>query len=206
MNEQSTQNGPANKSMKIQIWIMLLMVGGVMLAGTLMVPTTEEQRQRMIELFGTTNQGNLITPAIDISSALEQHAATSMKWKILIAGGESCDEHCQKVILETRQIHILLGKLTRRAERVYLADPEQLDQQELDDLSLAHPFLTVQQTGLEQFGELLAATSMVWDMSDTRYFVVTPDNDVILYYTQDQEVTGLLEGLKHLLKYSPDRH
>ena len=57
MNEQSTQNGPANKRMKIQIWIMLLMVGGVMLAGTLMVPTTEEQRQRMIELFGTTNQG-----------------------------------------------------------------------------------------------------------------------------------------------------
>jgi len=56
MNEQS----PANRGMKIQIWIMLLMVGGVMLAGTLMVPDTEEERHRMVELFGTTNQGSLL--------------------------------------------------------------------------------------------------------------------------------------------------
>jgi len=212
MNQENAQsgrqpgNGPANKSMKIQIWIMLLMVGGVMLAGTLMVPDTEEERLRMIELLGTTNQGTLVKPDVVITSALEQAQATSLKWKILIAGGESCDEACQKVILETRQIHILLGKLTRRAERVYLANPEQLDDQELADLTLAHPFLTIQQTGLEKFGELMATSSMEWDMADTRYFVVTPDNEAILYYTQDDDVTGLLEDLKHLLKYSPERN
>ena len=61
--------------MKIQIWIMLIMVGSVMLAGTLMVPTTEEERQRMIELLGTTNQGTLIKPAIDITSALDEETA-----------------------------------------------------------------------------------------------------------------------------------
>ena len=201
MNEQS----PANRGMKIQIWIMLLMVGGVMLAGTLMVPDTEEERQRMVELFGTTNQGSLLKPAVDISTVLTEKPATSLKWKILIAGGESCDAACQKVILETRQIHILLGKLTRRAERVYLANPEQLSQEALDDLHLAHPFLIVQQSGLSEFAELLKGSSIDWDMRDTRYFVVTPDNEAILYYTQDNDVTGLLEDLKHLLKYSPDR-
>jgi hypothetical protein len=46
---------------------------------------------------------------------------------------------------------------------------------------------------------------MDWDLSDTRYMVVTPDNDAILYYTQDDDVMGLLDDLKHLLKYSPDR-
>lgn len=206
MSEQAPNNqSPRNKRMQIQIWIMLIMVVGVTLAGTLMVPKTEEERQRLIELFGTTNQGALIKPAIDITSALDEETASSLKWKILVAGGQSCDDSCQKVILETRQIHILMGKLVRRAERIYIADAEQLDDQQYDQLALAHPHLKIQRQGLSQLSTLLAGSSMNWDLSDTRYMVVTPDNDAILYYTQDDDVMGLLEDLKHLLKYSPDR-
>lgn len=206
MSEQAPNNqSPRNKGMQIQIWIMLIMVVGVTLAGTLMVPKTEEERQRLIELFGTTNQGALIKPAIDITSALDEETASSLKWKILVAGGQSCDDSCQKVILETRQIHILMGKLVRRAERIYIADAEQLDDQQYDQLALAHPHLKIQRQGLSRLSTLLAGSSMNWDLSDTRYMVVTPDNDAILYYTQDDDVMGLLEDLKHLLKYSPDR-
>ena len=204
MSEQSA-NSPRNRGMKIQIWIMLIMVGSVMLAGTLMVPTTEEERERMIELLGTTNQGTLIKPAIDITSALDEESASSLKWKILVAGGQSCDDSCQQVILDTRQVHILMGKLVRRAERVYLADAAQLDGEEFDQLALAHPHLNIQRSGLAELSALLATSSMDWDFSDTRYMVVTPDNDAILYYTQDDDVMGLLDDLKHLLKYSPDR-
>ena len=204
MSEQSA-NSPRNRGMKIQIWIMLIMVGSVMLAGTLMVPTTEEERQQMIELLGTTNQGTLIKPAIDITSALDEESASSLKWKILVAGGQSCDDSCQQVILDTRQVHILMGKLVRRAERVYLADAAQLDGEEFDQLALAHPHLNIQRSGLAELSALLASSSMGWDFSDTRYMVVTPDNDAILYYTQDDDVMGLLDDLKHLLKYSPDR-
>lgn len=206
MSEQSANSqSPRNRGMKIQIWIMLIMVGSVMLAGTLMVPNTEEERERMIGLLGTTNQGALIKPAIDISSALEEETASSLKWKILVAGGQSCDDSCQKVILDTRQVHILMGKLVRRAERVYLADTAQLDGEQYDQLALAHPHLNIQRSGLAELSRLLANSSMDWDLSDTRYIVVTPDNDAILYYTQDDDVMGLLDDLKHLLKYSPDR-
>jgi len=204
MSEESA-NSPRNRGMKIQIWIMLIMVGSVMLAGTLMVPTTEEERQQMIELLGTTNQGTLIKPAIDITSALDEESASSLKWKILVAGGQSCDNSCQQVILDTRQVHILMGKLVRRAERVYLADAAQLDGEEFDQLALAHPHLNIQRSGLRELSGLLANSSMDWDLNDTRYMVVTPDNDAILYYTQDDDVMGLLDDLKHLLKYSPDR-
>jgi hypothetical protein len=197
--------GPRNKGMQIQIWIMLIMVGSVMLAGTLMVPNTEEERQRMIEMLGTTNQGTLIKPAIDISTVLDAETASSLKWKILVAGGQSCDDSCQKVILDTRQIHILMGKLVRRAERVYLADAAQLDDEQYEQLALANPHLTIKRGGTTELGTLLGNSSMGWDLSDTRYMVVTPDNDAILYYTQDDDVMGLLDDLKHLLKYSPDR-
>jgi|TARA_B110000879_G_scaffold110435_1_gene147822 hypothetical protein len=206
MSEQSANSqSPRNRGMKIQIWIMLIMVGSVMLAGTLMVPNTEEERERMIGLLGTTNQGALIKPAIDISSALDEETASSLKWKILVAGGQSCDDSCQKVILDTRQVHILMGKLVRRAERVYLADTAQLNGEQYDQLALAHPHLNIQRSGLAELTRLLANSSMDWDLSDTRYIVVTPDNDAILYYTQDDDVMGLLDDLKHLLKYSPDR-
>lgn len=202
---QESANSPRNRGMKIQIWIMLIMVGSVMLAGTLMVPTTEEERERMIELLGTTNQGALIKPAIDITSALDEETAGSLKWKILVAGGQSCDQSCQQVILDTRQVHILMGKLVRRAERVYLADGAELNDEQYDQLALAHPHLNIQRTGTTELSALLATSSMDWDLSDTRYMVVTPDNDAILYYTQDDDVMGLLDDLKHLLKYSPDR-
>jgi hypothetical protein len=53
--------------------------------------------------------------------------------------------------------------------------------------------------------DLVRNTSADWDMLDTRYFVVTPDYQAVLYYTQQHDGGGLLEDLKHLLKYSPNR-
>ena len=68
MSDAQRTQGPRNRGMQIQIWIMLIMVGGVMLAGTLMQPQSEEQRQQLMELLGTTNQGNLVKPAVDARS------------------------------------------------------------------------------------------------------------------------------------------
>jgi len=205
MSDAQTTQGPRNRGMKIQIWIMLIMVGGVMVAGTLMQPKSEEERQQLMATLGTTNQGQLVKPAVDARTVFPANPDKAEKWKIVVAGGDSCNVACNQVILDTRSVHILMGKLVRRAERVYLANAEQLQQQEFDDLSLAHPHLTIQTTGLNEFTQLLKNTSAEWDMADTRYFVVTPDAEVILYYTQDDDVMGLLEDMKHLLKYSPDR-
>ena len=205
MSDAQTTQGPRNRGMKIQIWIMLIMVGGVMVAGTLMQPKSEEERQQLMATLGTTNQGQLVKPAVDARTVFPSNPDKAEKWKIVVAGGDSCDAACNQVILDTRSVHILMGKLVRRAERVYLADSEQLQQQELDELSFAHPHLTIQTEGLNEFKQLLKNTSADWDMADTRYFVVTPDAEVILYFTQDDDVMGLLEDMKHLLKYSPDR-
>ena len=41
MSDAQGTQGPRNSGMQIQIWIMLIMVGGVMLAGTLMQPQSE---------------------------------------------------------------------------------------------------------------------------------------------------------------------
>jgi hypothetical protein len=192
------------KSFRYQIWLMLIIVFGVIAVGFLMVPKSEEQRQKMIELFGTTNQGQLVKPALDVSSLLNAIPATEKpKWQIVIVGGDTCGQVCEDILLNTRQIHMLLGKYTGRVQRVFLQSPNQLlDEQWLTE---QHPFLQLADLDTAQFKQLLVNNSAEWDMVSTRYFVVTPDNKAILYFTADNDANGLLDDLKHLLKYSPDR-
>ena len=192
------------KSFRYQIWLMLIIVFGVIAVGFLMVPKSEEQRQKMIELFGTTNQGQLVKPALDVSSLLNAIPATEKpKWQIVIVGGDTCGQICEDILLNTRQIHMLLGKYAGRVQRVFLQSPNQLlDEQWLTE---QHPFLQLADLDTAQFKQLLVNNSADWDMVSTRYFVVTPDNKAILYFTADNDANGLLDDLKHLLKYSPDR-
>jgi hypothetical protein len=192
------------KSFRYQIWLMLIIVFGVIAVGFLMVPKSEEQRQKMIELFGTTNQGQLVKPALDVSSLLVAIPATDKpKWQIVVVGGDTCGQICEDILLNTRQIHMLLGKYTGRVQRVFLQSPNQLlDEQWLTE---QHPFLQIADLDTAQFKQLLVNNSADWDMESTRYFVVTPDNKAILYFTADNDANGLLDDLKHLLKYSPDR-
>ncbi len=192
------------KSFRYQIWLMLIIVFGVIAFGFLMVPKSEEQRQKMIELFGTTNQGQLVKPALDVSAALAAVPAPEKhKWKIVIVGGNFCDQTCEDLLLNTRQIHMLLGKYTGRVQRIFLQGPNQvMDEQWLTE---QHPFLQLADLDGDQFKQLLVNNSADWDMASIRYFVVTPDNKAILYFTADNDANGLLDDLKHLLKYSPDR-
>jgi hypothetical protein len=96
-----------------------------------------------------------------------------------------------------------LGKYTGRVQRVFLQGPNQmLDSQWLKQ---EHPFLLLGTLDTDKFKQLLTNNSAQWDMTDTRFFVVTPDNKAILYFTAENDANGLLDDLKHLLKYSPDR-
>ena len=192
------------QSFRYQIWLMLIIVFGVIAFGFLMVPKSEEQRQKMIELFGTTNQGQLVKPALDVSAVLAAVPAPEKpKWKIVIVGGNFCDQTCEDLLLNTRQIHMLLGKYTGRVQRIFLQGPNQvMDEQWLTE---QHPFLQLADLDGDQFKQLLVNNSADWDMASVRYFVVTPDNKAILYFTADNDANGLLDDLKHLLKYSPDR-
>jgi hypothetical protein len=197
------------RGFQYQIWLMLVIVIGVILAGFLMVPDTEEERQKMIELFGTTNQGDIVSPMVDVSPLLDlvdtQPAAEAPKWKVLIVGGMGCDSGCQEVLSNSRNVHMLLGKMTRRLERIYLPDIATIDSINLKELQAEHPLLLIHPIETAKISALLQSSSAAWSMEDVRYFIVTPDQKAILYYTQAHDGGGLLEDLKHLLKYSPDR-
>ena len=197
---------PKQKGFKYQIWLMLVIVVGVIAAGFLMVPKTEQQRQKMIERLGTTNMGQLVSPSVDLSPLLAPLSNQDKpKWQIIIVGGDTCDKACMEILHNTRQIHILLGKYTRRVERLFLSDNQQLEGMDLDLLSTEHPFLKTSAIDRSYFATLIKDSSAEWDMLETRYLVVTPDHKAVLYYESADDPNGLLDDLKHLLKYSPDR-
>ena len=203
---ETTNITKQQRGFQYQIWLMLLIVGGVILAGFLMVPKTELQRQQMISIMGTTNLGELVKPTLDFAPLLSGVEVTEKpKWKIVIAGGVGCDNVCQDMLFNSRQVHMLLGKSTRRVERVYLADMTTVDTENLELIKMQHPFLTILPNNIDLFAQIVSENSADWDLQEARYFVVTPDLKAILYYTKEFDGAGLLDDLKHLLKYSPDR-
>ena len=203
---ETTNITKQQRGFQYQIWLMLLIVGGVILAGFLMVPKTELQRQQMISIMGTTNLGELVKPTLDFAPLLSGMEVTEKpKWKIVIAGGTGCDKVCEDMLFNSRQVHMLLGKSTRRVERVYLADMTTVDTESLELIKLQHPFLTILPNNIDVFAQIVSKSSADWDLQEARYFVVTPDLKAILYYTKEFDGAGLLDDLKHLLKYSPDR-
>ncbi len=205
MTEQ-TEITAKQRSFQYQIWLMLIIVFGVIIAGFLMVPKTEEQRQAMMERFGTTNQGEIVTPSVDMSPLLSNLSNDEeAKWKVVVAGGEGCDQNCQDMLLNSRQIHMLLGKSSRRLERIFLPNSDSIGQIDLEELQAVHPYLIINPIDLAELKPLISGSSADWDMSDARYFVVSPDYKAVLYYTKEHDGAGLLDDLKHLLKYSPNR-
>ncbi len=203
---ETTNITKQQRGFQYQIWLMLLIVGGVILAGFLMVPKTELQREQMISIMGTTNLGELVKPTLDFAPLLSGVEVTEKpKWKIVIAGGTGCDKVCEDMLFNSRQVHMLLGKSTRRVERVYLADMATVDTESLELIKLQHPFLTILPNNIDVFAQIVSKSSADWDLQEARYFVVTPDLKAILYYTKEFDGAGLLDDLKHLLKYSPDR-
>ena len=203
---ETTNITKQQRGFQYQIWLMLLIVGGVILAGFLMVPKTELQREQMISIMGTTNLGELVKPTLNFAPLLSGVEVTEKpKWKIVIAGGTGCDKVCEDMLFNSRQVHMLLGKSTRRVERVYLADMATVDTESLELIKLQHPFLTILPNNIDVFAQIVSKSSADWDLQEARYFVVTPDLKAILYYTKEFDGAGLLDDLKHLLKYSPDR-
>ena len=104
---------------------------------------------------------------------------------------------------DSAAVKISLGKYTGRVQRIFLHGSNQpLDSQWLQQ---EHPYLQLSPIDPVALKLLLQNSSAYWDMQDARYFVVMPDHQAVLYFTAEDDANGLLDDLKHLLKYSPDR-
>ena len=194
-----------NRGSLIQIWLMFLIIGGVLASGFLLIPDTEEDRQKIMSLLGTTNTGEIVSPTVDFSSLFTLPPSESPKWKIIVVNPGKCEVTCVDMTYSMRQVHMLLGKSTRRVERFLLTDLSVISDTTLEAIKSVYPFLNI--TGLDssELKQIIGTSTAGWDMLSPRYFVLTPDFEATLFYTADHDPNGLLDDVKHLLKYSPMR-
>ncbi|MAJ81127.1 MAG: hypothetical protein CMK30_07390 [Porticoccaceae bacterium] len=193
------------RNMKYQIWLMMAIVVLSLLVGFLLIPKDENQKQRLISLVGTTNQGSLVSPTVNLDELLVFDTELEKpKWTVLIVGGV-CGSRCKEVLKETKHVHMLLGKNSLRVHRVYMQEQSIFNSAKISNLQDDHPHLSIVPGNIEALRLATETATSAWDAEETRVFVLTPDNEAVLYYSVDHDLGGLLDDLKHLLKYSPNR-
>lgn len=209
MNEQTENRG------NWPIIIMIMILSGVMVSGFLLYPRSEEARQNLLSSLGTTNHGEFVVPPspLDILKMKDQEGNPwqikdqKVKWRLVIPGKPACNEECQKLIHITRQVHISLGKYSRRLERIYLVEGDNIDPNSETVLE-KHPFLKRIFTQ-DSLATILEKTNMAKVIAapdaPLHAYLVDQNGLIMMTYTLANDGNEMIEDIKHLMKYSPGK-
>jgi cytochrome oxidase Cu insertion factor (SCO1/SenC/PrrC family) len=157
---------------------------------------------------GTTNKGDLISPAVplpevELPGATDQPLAANAlrgKWSMVFIGDGACDARCREALTLMRQTRLALGDKMERVQRVFLISGNCCDQAYLDaehtGLLLGRIDNPAGQTLLETFPDTAQVTGL------GRIYLVDPLGNLMMKYEPDAPQKGLLDDLKKLLKLS----
>lgn len=195
-----------------QIWMILAITASVLLGAFLVVPRSEEQRQWLLSILGTSNKGILLKPATTLSSLdlkdedgkLWPLTAQKPRWRLLIPVADGCAEACRDALYLTRQVHMRLEKNAHRLERILLNLGPALNADILAFLKKEHPHLAVLSADQSAFQATLASTNGVWSPAVNYTYVVDQAGVAMLYFTAEHSGGDMLVDLRHLMKYSPE--
>ena len=193
------------------VWGMMGIFAAVIIAGFLVFPKTEEQRKSLLSKLGTTNHGEFVLPPAPIvdlelktvDNADWRFSDQKIKWRMIIPGSGVCIDQCREMLYLTRQVHISLGKYSRRFERLYLAQGELLTVETAEYIQLNHPFLTTLQADKHAFAKLLEKTNAPVDANSIKAYLVDQQGLIMMSYTLENSGHEMIEDIEHLMKYSP---
>lgn len=191
----------------------LLLIAGIpviiILASTWLWYYVASGKLDLVSVLGTANKGQLLSPpvsmqalgAVETSGQAFTARGERPLWRIMILGGESCDEACAELVYYTRQIHTAMGKYTNRIERLFLAEGAVTPTANpLGALASDYPELNLLYTSAPAGQTLREA--MAGALAEPAYFVVDPEGWVILAYPAEADGKDIMADLKFLLKNS----
>jgi hypothetical protein len=159
----------------------------------------------------TTNHGTLIVPVralptLSFADPRTQPAVEKLftgKWSLVIIANGRCDESCRTSLVYARQVHIGMGRLSTRMQRVLLVPTDCCDR---DYLDREHAGLRVADLGGSDVAlgagraELLAAFG--GDHPGQQVFIVDPLGNLMMSYDTRLAPRGLHDDLQKLLDLS----
>lgn len=159
---------------------------------------------------GTTNKGDLITPAVPLPEVTLNKAdagrteATFLRkdWTLVYVGTGDCDAVCRSALLGTANVRQLLGKDMTRVNRVFLytghcCDPEFFAAQQADLVSASVDDAPGQRL-LAQFPD----RNGVKALEAKRTYIVDPLGNLMMSYAPGADARDIYQDLKKLLDLS----
>lgn len=150
------------------------------------------------------SHGELITPPPSLVEAGDARHTDSWPrlllghWSLLFVGGDTCDQPCQALIYDLRQIRASLGKDADRVQRVYLSAAGGLPKGLSVDV---HPDLIPAKVPPDALPKVLGERLRSGD-TGRDFFLVDPNGLLILRYGKDYKQRGVQKDIRHLLKFS----
>lgn len=204
---------PSKSSAPLQVLLMFAIMLATVLLGFYMIPGSDEERARLLTELGTTNQGVLLNPVVEIADlGLQAEDGAPWrwqdhrpKWRMVLRGDASCEQDCAELLYLSRQVHIRLGKYSQRFERVYVVEGAEALSPELEEnIRDNHPFLKVVYAEPGAMENWLSGTNSGTPKGIEELVLVDPSGVAMMIYNAQHTGNQMLEDLNHLLKYSAE--
>ena len=155
---------------------------------------------------GSTNNGDLITPARPLpEAALQTPAGAELKlstlhgkWTLVYIGAGQCDARCREALTLMRQTRLALNDDMTRVQRLFLATGQCCDRAYLDAEQAG---LVVARTSDSNFMTTFARDATPVEQAG-RIYIVDPLGNLMMSYDPGAKPKGLFEDLKKLHKLS----
>ncbi|WP_196158918.1 hypothetical protein [Reinekea sp. G2M2-21] len=145
-----------------------------------------------------SNNGVLLTPVLSVTDLgfPEVTITQDRQWQ-LIQFSPNCGQSCLDKIYEQRQMHIALGKLQPRIQRVLITQTDVSAQ-----LGNEYPSLSISAFRAQALTDALKSRIPPQHLTDNPVFVADPFGNIMLYFTHEQDYKAQMSDLKKLLKNS----
>ncbi|MDX9873973.1 MAG: hypothetical protein RBS88_03615 [Spongiibacteraceae bacterium] len=206
-NEVNAQAARGRRELYIIVGMLVL----VMVGATALYKAAEHGVLDLPSLFGTNNNGVLISPPQRIDALDLRYADGSpfdferddSRWTLLVPVPPSCNEQCQNNLYITRQARTALGRDMNRVSRLIVTAgaPETSLAELINREHNGVPVLRVSETAFDRvFGDLQRP---IQPLADNLILLVDPRGWMMMYYTPEHDGYDILDDMKLLLKYSP---
>jgi hypothetical protein len=170
--------------------------GGRVNAGELIMPARPLPELALPLATGTTNAAGAAGASGD---AQTNPRLLKGKWTFLYVQKGRCDDECRRHLYDTRQVRIALDREMNRVQRVFIADGDCCD---LQELKLAHPDLIVIRESPADAPLLALLPMRAGALNSHRVYLIDPLGNAMMFYSPDAKSKGMLEDMKRLLRLS----
>ncbi|MEQ9022386.1 MAG: hypothetical protein RLN82_06445 [Pseudomonadales bacterium] len=199
----NTSNSPEDpvKNKPWPLYIIVGMVFGVIVLGYLLAPRTEEGKLAWIEILGTTNNGTLMNPPVEVLPnqilGLDGQPWAAMEdstWKMVLLIQSDCGETC---IARMQELHAMRIRLQRDASELTLGLLVS-DAEHLPDTPIADDIHELQLGGAALLQKLQQTNVTNWQQPVV--LLMNPIDVFMLAYFPENPGVEILEDFEHLLK------